>query len=1305
MALAATFDELLDRSNLTGRQLLIYAGQLLHPGVVLYNSVYAIGWPDLEPERFRRAWQALVDSCDALRIVVEEVQGIPQQRVLPSSPTEVECVDLNVGDIARAWIERRLQSPLILTERIYDTALIRTAEKEYVWFLHIHHIVVDGAALQILIRRLTELYWDKLDRDEVEQGRSWPQFLPRATLVCEERKSQKYLADKAYWVGMLKDAPSPPPFYGVDAFRRTAQERVILTLEQPTSATITTLARSLATPSMSEHAIAANLFNAAFAAYLSRVSGTEQVSIGVTFHNRSSEEDRQTIGLFMEVFPIALRVGPEDTLVTLMRQVATSTAEALKHRIYSVGHSARAPAFSGLFNYMRALTKPLGTLDVRRVHPGQGSNAISLSVEPRGDTFDLWFDLNADVAATSSAQRVAEHLRTFLEAATLNPERPLAQLPLLSSWETKEVLALSSGPNVAFAGCGAGCHRAFETRVAGAPHSVALSCGEVELTYTELNQRANRLAHRLLSLGGKRGRRVGICLERSPQMIVAVLAVLKSGAAYVPLDPSYPQGRLRMMLEDAAPAVLITTQQIAGSLPLNAARPLYMEQESIDTDLPDNNPEVDVVPSDIAYVIYTSGSTGTPKGVLVTHGNVSNHLAWRTSYFPIQPADRCLQTASLSFDDSVWEMLEPLSAGARVVLTRPRFEYDSTYLVRLMVEQQVTVACFVPSLLREIIESPEIGACVALRRLTTGGEGLSIPLQRRVLERMPQVAFFNGYGTTEATIASVYWRCLEVPGQSVVPIGRPIANTQVYILDRSGQLVPPGVLGEICIAGVGVARGYLDRPQLTAERFVEDRFGKIPGARLYRTGDLGRLRSDGVLEFAGRLDDQIKIRGIRVELGDIEAAILDHPQVRSAAVICSDTPSGKRLTAYVVPRGATPVATAELRSFVRDRIPPALIPNRFESIATLPLTPNGKLDRRALQPRLDPEETSEHLVPRNDLERRLVALWEGVLQARPIGIRDDFFELGGHSLSAVQLAAAVGRMAGRSVSPGLLFEAPTIEMLSSRLASAANNAVALVPLARGGAGTPLFLLHHVSGDITAYRDLANYLGEARTIYGIRMPELDTNETPLDRIEAMASRYISEIQQIQANGPYLLGGHSAGAHIAYEMARQLRAAGEQVALLAILEADARGSQGRLSDNLRHQLSSVGRIPKGQRVSYVWRKLTGWVDNRRAPRRTFVSTMAGNNTKNPVWIAMERAVRAYQPLAYEGAVTLFRATDRSVTGTYSRTLGWERLARGGVRVIDVPGTHSTVLRPGSEPPMAAKLRACLEEVTARERAGNL
>ena len=1296
-------DDLLQQSNLTGRQLLIYAGQRLRPNASLYNTVYTIKWLDLDPLRFKAAWDTLVASCDALRIVVEELNGVPQQRVVAPFPTEIDCADLtHESDVDLAlnrWIEARLRRPLVLAERVFDTALVRISEREYVWFLYVHHIVVDGVAVQILLRRVTELYSDPYACAE-----ELPRFSDHTAAVCARRQTEQYRADKKYWLALLQDAPEVLRYYGVDASHTSDHQRVVLRVDNWTGAALTSLASSLATPTMSAHAAAANIFNAVFTAYLSRVTASERISSGVTFHNRTSAVDRRTIGLFMEVFPIVLQVRSDDTLLTLTQQVSARTAQALEHRRYSVAHSARAPSYNGLFNYMSVLATPLGSLEVKRIHSGSASSAVCLNVQPCGETYELWFDVNADVAASSSARRLAEHLRALLTAAIRDPDKPLSKLPLLGRLEVENLLADCTGPAVEWPAGRGGCYAQFESRAAATPNAVALTFDDTHLSYADLNRSANRLARKLRAWGARPGKRVGICLERSPAMVIAVLGVMKSGAAYVPIDPAYPHARLRTLLEDADPVVLVTTKRISDDLPTFAARALCIDQEPASSGPEEGNLTVPVGPDDIAYVMYTSGSTGIPKGVLVTHGGVSNHLCWRNSYFPVEPSDRCLLTASLSFDASVWQILEPLSAGACLTLTRPRFEYDSTYLVKLMLEQSITVACFVPSQLEMVIEQRDIGRC-RLRRLTTGGERLSVTLQHRVHERLPATALYNGYGPTEATIASLYWKCVDILGQSSVPIGRPIANTQVHILDQHLQFVPAGVIGEICIGGAGVAEGYLNRPELTAERFLDNALGAASAARLYRTGDLGRVRADGVFEFVGRVDDQVKIRGVRVQLGEIEAAIRCHPDVRSTAVVCTGTTSGMRLTAYVVPRGSNPICAAQLRAFVGERIPPALIPNRFESIRALPLTSSGKLDRCSLPAVSVEEQKSNHIAPRSDLETRLARLWEETIQTRPIGIRDDFFELGGHSLSAVQIAANIERMLGRSVSPGLLFEASTIEMLASRISTFSPNDAggAFVPLLQGPTGAPLFLIHHVSGDITAYRDLARYLGGKRPVYGVRAPELDSNKEPPDRVEAFASRYVREMRVIQKQGPYLIGGHSAGAHIAFEMAQQLHAAGERVALLAVLEADAR-TRSRLqsfADAIRFQFEAIRSLPSRQRGLYLCRRFMSWIDQSGKIAPAYVAHSPSTETlKNAVWTAIERAVRDYHPRPYPGSVTLFRATDRSVTRTYTRTLGWGGLARGGIRVIDVAGTHSTVLRPGSEPPMAAKLRACLDELAAGE-----
>ncbi|MFI4868005.1 MAG: amino acid adenylation domain-containing protein [Steroidobacterales bacterium] len=862
-----------------------------------------------------------------------------------------------------------------------------------------------------------------------------------------------------------------------------------------------------------------------------------------------------------------------------------------------------------------------------------------------------------------------------------------------------------------------GCHQAFERQAALTPAASAVVFERGELDYRELNRRANRLANELRSLGARRGRIIGIYLERSTEMLVAVLAVLKSGAAYLPLDPAYPAARLQNMLDDAAPAVVLTTQRLAGTLPMHAARPVLIEH-ALAHRARDDDIDAGVRSADVAYLMYTSGSTGRPKGVLVTHGGVANYLAWRHSYFPLHADDRVLQKASLSFDDSVWEILEPLSAGAVVILARAHFEFDSAYLVSLIAQRRITAACFVPSLLHAIVEEPGVGACDSLRRLTTGGETLSVELQRRVLERLPAATLYNGYGATETTIASTFWQCINAPGQSSVPIGRPIANTQVYVLDARRQPVPAGIAGEIYIGGAGVALGYLNRPALTAERFIQNPFND--GAdRIYRTGDLGLLRADGVLEFLGRADDQVKIRGVRVELGEIESALLEHPRVRAAAAVCAG--GAAALVAYIVARDSSAPPAGELREYLRSRLPPSMMPSRILAIGSLPRTPSGKLDRQRLASLATAHANDDHYIePQDALELELVEIWKQFLEIRPIGRNDDFFALGGDSLSAMRVAAAIDRAFNRRLPPGLLFEAPTVDLLARRLRAdeRVGPPSSLIALGAGGAARPLFLVHQIDGDVVHYRELAEQMATQpmathqvpapRPIYGLQAFGVEHRATPLESIEAMAAQYLREIRALQPAGPYALAGHSSGGLIAFEMAQQLHLAGQRVEPLAILDINANVGQGRsLPDALRLYIDTLRRLPAAHRGAFTRRNLGRWIASvyRRARGTHTPPPLSEDSDYSPVRAAMERAVRAYRPKAYPGFVTLFRATDRSVTASYGRTLGWKRLARGGIRVIDIHADHKTMLRGEAARAIAKFLNACLEGTGAGSAAGQV
>jgi amino acid adenylation domain-containing protein len=1295
---------LLARSNLTPRQLWIYAGQRLYPDIVLYDAVYAVTWPELQPGRFRQAWQWLLDSCDALRTIVEEINGVPCQRVRTAFQFDIEYIDLYGTDSAvprlEDWFSQRLKRRVVLAERPFDTALIRTGAQEHVWYLNIHHLVADACAVELLIERLHELY---------SHGPEGLEPLPLFSAQIQRQRAllatPAHRADEEYWQQLLAGLPEPAAAYGIDAPQGTRQERVVLALGEPLGRAIEALARDVAGPGISQHAALFNVFAATFAMFLARVTDVEQVTVGSTFHNRHTATEKQTIGLLMEVLPLALGARPDDCLAGLAQQVAGVTAQALQHRTCSVANSSRMPLYQALINYMLPFRPPPPGLEVHRIHPGHGAHALALSVAPpaRGHDWQLWLDINSALARAIGAARLAEQFQTFLEAAVREPRRSMQSLRVLPERQRAGILALCDGPLLPAGLQDRGCHESFERWAARTPHATAVIFDGGSVTYGELDRRANRLAHALIRLHGvRRGDLVGIHLERSAEMIVAVLAVLKSGAAYLPLDPNYPAARLQFMIDDAAPSVIVTSHAQASQLSAPGTRLLFVSAAAIAqrevTD--ESDPGVRVGREQLAYVMYTSGSTGTPKGVMVTHGSVVNYLEWRNSYFPLAPADRCLHKASLSFDDSVWEILEPLGVGASIVLARPRFEYDAAYLVELIASQAITAACLVPSLLRHLVDSPRIGSCGSLRRLTTGGETLSAGLQRLVLQRLPWTTLYNGYGATETTVASAFWQCTQDAQQSV-PIGRPIANTRLFVLDEAGELLPPGVPGQLHVGGAGVAAGYWRRPELTAERFIVGAAG-APHERLYRTGDRGRLRPDGIFEFLGRTDQQVKIHGVRVEPAEAEAALADHPLVSGAAVLCSESAPGVlRLIAYVQTVDQPEPSATELRRFLRGRLPAALIPARFIFVESLPRTPSGKLDRRALAAIQDIEPPPEAIrckTPGDESERRLLEIWKSALDVRPIGVLDEFFDIGGHSLLAVQVAAEIGRQFARRVPPGLLFEAPTIRALAQWLNAAQNASApgALVRLRAGSAAVPLYCIHHVRGDANCYRELAGLMRSGQSVYGIEVGDADAAAGPNGNIaiETLAARYVDEIVTHQPVGPYALAGYSAGGLIAYEMACRLASTGRSVCLLAILDTDAGAHAQRvLLDPLRFHLSRLARLGPLQALCYPWRQLRARRISLQEHSRPARATPGPIASADPVMAALEQAADAYRPRPYCGSVTLFRATDRRITRTYSRTLGWGGLARGGVRVIDVPGDHRTIMQTGSVRLLANRLSECL------------
>ena len=702
--------------------------------------------------------------------------------------------------------------------------------------------------------------------------------------------------------------------------------------------------------------------------------------------------------------------------------------------------------------------------------------------------------------------------------------------------------------------------RLFEVQVARTPGAVALIYEGRKLTFAELNEQANALAHYLRRIGVGPDVRVGLCVERSPEMVIGLLGILKAGGAYLPLDPSYPQNRLAFMLGDADTAVLITQQSMLKKLPAHKnvicldAMWQVITQESKEN-LPDT-----VSGEDLSYIIYTSGSSGQPKGVLGTHRAAINRFHWMWTTYPFEAGEVCCQKTALSFVDSVWEVFGPLLRGVRVIIIPDMAVKDPRHLVHMLAIHGVTRIVLVPSLLRAMLETTNDLKAVLprLKYCVSSGEALPLELALRFVKAMPHCTLLNLYGSSEvAADATCYdMRNWNAGSLTSIPIGRPIANTQIYLLDERMRPVSIGSSGEIYVGGDGLARGYFNRPDLTAVRFVDNPF--VPGMKLYKTGDWGRYLRDGNIEYLGRQDQQVKIRGFRIELGEIETVLVEHPSVNQAVVVAHDvkgTSGDKRLVAYVVLHKGPTHTNVDLRGYATKKFPSYMVPSTFVQLESFPLTPNGKVDRLALPApeSVRPPTEESFVAPTSMVAHRLKQIWEELLDVRPIGMRDNFFHIGGHSLLAAKLVARIEQELGKRISLETLFAAPTIEqlVLAMQTEQEKSSRIPLVPVQASGSKAPFFYLHGAwDSDAFYCFQLSKRLGPDQPFYAL--PPYDfTGLQVAPSIEEMATAHIQSIRTVQPQGPYLLGGFCNGGLIAYEMARQLVMQGEKIECLVLV----------------------------------------------------------------------------------------------------------------------------------------------------------
>jgi aspartate racemase len=921
--------------------------------------------------------------------------------------------------------------------------------------------------------------------------------------------------------------------------------------------------------------------------------------------------------------------------------------------------------------------------------------ALQLNGTPSGLSGTMGYSSELFEAAT--IERMAGHLSVLIASIVANPDQKVLSLPMLTEREQRQ-LAEWNRTETEYPQelC---MHEMVEAQVARTPDASAVEHAGQRLTYRELNERANQLARFLRKRGIGHESRVGICLRRSLELPVAILAVLKAGAACVPLDPAYPKERLSYMLEDSGTPLVLAQPGLLSEVTDFDAEVVNLEPDwKAFANESSENVRSSVDPENLAYIIYTSGSTGKPRGVLLPHAGLVNHNTAAVKLFRLTNEDRMAQFASISFDIAIEEIFPTWISGGALIVREENASLAVGDFLRWVEENRVTAldlpTAYWHELVRELAESG-IKLPKSLRLVIVGGEKAqsgALATWRKLTGS--RVRWVNTYGPTETSVIVTSYEpeaSEEIP--AVLPIGRPIANTKIYILNKNLQPQPVGIAGDLYVSGPGLARGYLNRPEITAEKFVQDPISSDPNARVYKTGDLARYLASGEIEFAGRTDDQVKIRGYRVELEEIEAVLGAHPGVHEVVVMARENSSGeKSLVGYLVPSREQVPTASELRTYLKQKLPSYMVPAAVVLMEAMPKTPNGKVDKRALPAPKDADfaATQEYVAPTNELQEKLSKIWEVVLEKKPVGIRDNFFELGGHSLLAARLMHRIEQQLGQHLPLAALLQAPTIEQLS-RMMSGGNGAGAwssLVALQPEGSRPPFFCIHGVGGNVVGFRDLARHLGSDQPFYALQPLGLDGKHECLTSIPLMADRYIQEIRKIQPEGPYRVGGYSFGGLVAYEMAQQLEAQGERVALLALFDS----YPGKV-ETRAEQLKNMMGLPLKERVSFMLKKGSFVVMTLRKRLELQFLPRALRNVRQ----ACSKAAADYDVQPYSGRVTLFRVREKSAGSLHDPYAIWWQMAAEGVELREISGDHLSLLKEPQVRFLAEELADCLAQST--------
>ncbi|MCB0210922.1 MAG: amino acid adenylation domain-containing protein [Anaerolineae bacterium] len=1332
----------------------------LQPDKATYNmpSAWYLYGP-LNVAALERAFNALLQRHETLRTRFHIIDDQPVQIIAPDLTLTIKTIDLrHLADQeqethARHLVEEEGYKPFDLTQApLLRVTLIQLAAEKHIFLLNIHHIISDAWSMGILTQELSTLYASFVEQQpQPELPPLSIQYADFAIWQREQVQSETLQKDTTYWREQLAGAP-PLLELPTDYIRPATQS---YKGDKITGQLPADLVQSLEQLSIQQNASLFMTLLTAFNILLYRYTGQDDIVVGAPMINRRYIETENLIGYFLNNLALRTNIVETLTFAELLNLVRQTTLEAYSHQALPFEKLVQelqpqrdlsyAPIFQLFFNMFTTVHDENFTLANLEIEPFirhevEVGSKFDITLYVRKHEEDVYFNL---VYKTSLFHRermetmLAQYVQ-LLHHITHQPHRPIAELSLV----TPQTQSLLPDPAAPLSDTWHGAvHQQFARMAQLYPHKDAIVDPHDTWSYQELDQRSNQLAHCLIAQGIQPGDVVAIYGHRSASLIWAWLGVLKAGGALVNLDPAYPTDRLLHYLDfsqakaiiqlDAAGPLPDTVAEVAATLACHLSLPnlsLALQHDPL-TGYLTTDPDITVDPDDTASITFTSGSTGLPKGVRGRYGPLSHFLPWQTEAFNLSPADHFSMLSGLAHDPLQRDIFTALWVGATIHIPDPDRVGTPGYLAGWMQQHAITFAHMTPPMGQILTETATNDATLPqLRYAFFVGDKLTRQDVSQLQHLAPNVTCINSYGSTE-TQRAVGYHCIPPTkehntaanhSRAVYPLGKGMPDAQLLVLNAQQQLAGIGEVGEIYLRSPHLAGGYVGDEALTEARFITNPFTNLPHDRLYRTGDLGRYRPDGLVEFAGRTDRQIKIRGFRVEPGEVEHALAQHPHIKQAIVIArDDLPGGLGLVAYVVPEIAAALAPDDLRMFLKAHFPDHMVPVAYVQLDTMPLTPNGKINYRALpSPDVtDIKATDTFVSPRNPTEQQVTDIWQQLLQRNPISIHDNFFELGGHSLLAIRLFTQIEHTFGKKLPLTILFQSPTIAELAHVIAQneVTIDAPTLVPIQPGLAKPPFFCVHGFGGGVVGYGELARLLGSDQPVYGLQAKGIDGDEEPDTDVETMATRYVEAIRTVQPHGPYYVGGYCYGGVVAYEMACQLEAQGDVVNVVAIFEGyaplrgqnrDAIWRNPKLIMNFMHNMPywlfdylTLSREQMWQRAA---RKVRSHGKNVMRKLGLSVAQSANDVIDDTRHLSADhllmmeaqiRAMSSYNPGLYNGKVTLFRTRSQSLSRTPDFAMGWQKLAGGGVDVRRIAGSHHNILEQPHVQTLAMELKKTL------------